>query len=154
MRCMARRRGTIDVGQDEWRVGEDGDVLLAEGIDSCAALALSNPKINRGYLGHFSQDSEVMVEMIRVALHDAASPRDVISWAGGVAPAVDRQPGDPDLASQNLELGAFRHKLTRAILLAGFRHDRTLWLPPRNLLRVQLVSGASRCSLQTDYASS
>jgi hypothetical protein len=149
---MARERRTIDVGLDEWQTGEDGETLFAGGIDSCAAVALSNTKTKRGYLGHFSQDSEVLAEMIRAARRDAASPRDIISWAGGVAAAVEHLRGEPDLDAQNEELAAFRTIVTQAINRAGFRHDRSLWLPPRNVLVVRLVCGSRQCSLQTDYA--
>ena len=151
MRGMAREGRIIDVGLDEWETGERGDVLVADGIDSCAAVALSNLRTGRGYVGHFSQDSEVLEEMMQAARSGATTPAEVISWAGGIAPAVTRMRGEPEIPSQNRALTLFRARVMETLMRSGFRHDRALWLPPRNQLIVTLLCGTRQCRLQTAY---
>jgi hypothetical protein len=139
----------IDVDIDTWRTGERGTQLITDAVDACIAVALSNPRIGRGRLGHFSPDGVPRLnQMIQVARDEAATPGEVLLWFGGAATIPPRA---KDAAEANREMMQFRARVARILGATQFALQRPpFWLPVGQWLSVALTSGSTRCSFKTE----
>lgn len=135
---------------DHWAIGERGDRLYTDGVDACIAVALSNGKTGKGFLGHFSPDSEELPDMIAAAQSDAASSGDVQAWYGGAAMVSNDTPS-ADLL--NREMTDFRRVTGAFVISARFKVRGRLWLPIDKWLVAELTAG-SECRMRMQNARS
>ncbi len=129
---------------NDWKPGKKGNILETDAVDACIAVALSDTKTGRGYLGHFSPDATNLEEMLQTARDQAVHPAYVHMWYGGAAfvPRFGR-----DSAVLNTEMRQFRIHTSRILLGYGFRVRGQAWLRVGQWLTVRLIAGTEQCAM-------
>lgn len=112
-------------------------------VSTGVAVALSNQRTGRGYLGFFTTDSVLQFRgMVRTALGEAAKPGDVLMWFSGAAYVPAHHDYAADLNAEALSL---RRLVARRLNDAGFALAEGSWLQVGKCFTMALRCGSNQC---------